>query len=177
MKVFKMNDYDWVCAENEQQAKEYYKKEVGFDDEEIEEEFLGEVSLNDTMLVNVNDLPYEENMITQLNMRNIGGELYVPKPFSWVIENEKITKPCIIASTEFQAQNDQNYEKGDVQKNMTEQTKIKYTFRNEYGETVEMTFTMIQIEGMVGGFINHVQKELNEMGFGKPVEVHRTLLM
>lgn len=101
MKVFKMNDYDWVCAENEQQAKEYYKKEVGFDDEEIEEEFLGEVSLNDTMLVNVNDLPYEENMITQLNMRNIGGELYVPKPFSWVIENEKITKPCIIASTEF----------------------------------------------------------------------------
>lgn len=60
---------------------------------------------------------------------------------------------------------------------MTEQTKIKYTFRNEYGETVEMTFTMIQIEGMVGGFINHVQKELNEMGFGKPVEVHRTLLM
>ena len=60
---------------------------------------------------------------------------------------------------------------------MTENTKIKYTFHNEIGETVEMTFTILQIEGMVGGFINHVQKVLDEIGFGKPTEVYRLLLM
>lgn len=96
-----MNDYDWVCAENEGQAKEFYKKETGFNEDEIEEEFLGDVSLNDTMLVNVDDLPEEEKMITQLDMRNIGGELFVRKSFSWVIEKENITKPCIICSTEY----------------------------------------------------------------------------
>lgn len=101
MKVFKMNDIDWVCAENEQQAKDFYKKEVGFNDDEIEEEFLGEFSLNNLMLVSVDDLPEEEKLITQLDMKNIGGELFVYKSFSWVIENEKISKPCIICSTEY----------------------------------------------------------------------------
>lgn len=101
MNVFKMNDYDWVCAENEKQAKEFYMKETGFDEDEIEEEFLGIVNLNDTMLVSVDDLPEEEKMITQLDIRNIGGELFVHKSFSWVIEKENITKPCIICSTEY----------------------------------------------------------------------------
>lgn len=101
MKVFKMNDIDWVCAESEQRAKEFYKKEVGFDDDEINEEFVGEVSLNNIMYIHIDDLPLEEQHITQLNMRNVGGEIFIPMPFSWVIENEKITNPCIICSTEY----------------------------------------------------------------------------
>ncbi|MGM0835996.1 MAG: hypothetical protein ACQEV7_07555 [Bacillota bacterium] len=60
---------------------------------------------------------------------------------------------------------------------MTEDTRIKYTFHNEIGETVEMTFTMLQIEGMIGGFINYVQEELGEMGFGKPTKIYRILLV
>lgn len=103
MKVFRMNDCDWVCAENEVQAKEFYEKETGFETEEIETDFTswGEVPLTDTMYISVDDLPLEEQTLTQLNMRKVGGELFVLKPFSWVIENEKITKPCIICSTEY----------------------------------------------------------------------------
>lgn len=60
---------------------------------------------------------------------------------------------------------------------MNENTRIKYTFHNEIGETVEMIFTMLQVEGMTGGFINHVLTELDEMGFGKPTKIYRILLM
>lgn len=60
---------------------------------------------------------------------------------------------------------------------MNDNTKIKYTFHNEIGETVEMTFTMIQIEGAIGGFINMIQEQLDEMGFGKPTQVYRMLLI
>lgn len=60
---------------------------------------------------------------------------------------------------------------------MNEDTKIKYTFHNEIGETVEMTWTILQIEGMTGGFIKHVQKHLDEIGFGKPTAVFRMLLI
>lgn len=55
--------------------------------------------------------------------------------------------------------------------------KIKYTFHNEIGEIVEMTYTILQVEGMVDGFIKHMQEQLDEIGFGKPTEVYRTLLI
>ncbi|MGG1147635.1 hypothetical protein [Bacillus wiedmannii] len=100
MKVFKMNDCDWVCAETEEQAKEYYKKECGFDDEDINEGFVGEVSLQDKMHILADDLPLEEQQMCQ-TMINIGGELHVLKTFEWVIKNDNITSPCIIASTEY----------------------------------------------------------------------------
>jgi len=60
---------------------------------------------------------------------------------------------------------------------MTHQTKINYTFHNEEGETVDMTFTILQIEGMVGGFMKHVQKQLDEIEFGNITKVYRTLLL
>lgn len=60
---------------------------------------------------------------------------------------------------------------------MTENTKIKYVFHNKHSETVDMTFTMLQIEGMTGGFINHVLKLLDEMGFGKPTEIYRMMVL
>ncbi|MDA1861180.1 hypothetical protein PDK22_26190 [Bacillus cereus group sp. BY122LC] len=100
MKVFKMNDFDWVCAETEDQAKTYYKKECGFDDEDINEGFVGEVSLRNTMHIDVDDLPYEEQTNCQ-TMINIGGTLFALKTFEWVIKTESITSPCIIASTEY----------------------------------------------------------------------------
>ncbi|QCS52366.1 hypothetical protein [Priestia flexa] len=100
MKVFKMNDYDWVCAKSEKQAKEFYKSEVGFNDEEINEEFVGEVSLQDEMLVEVDELPHEEKMQVQ-RMKKYAGTLFAYKTFEWVINHENISKPCIISSTEY----------------------------------------------------------------------------
>lgn len=98
MKVFKMNDYDWVCAESEEQAKGFYFEETGV--EYIEEDFQGEVGLNNTMLVRLDDLPEEELSEPQV-MRQIYGETWVFKSFEWVIAYENITKPCIISSTEY----------------------------------------------------------------------------
>ena len=56
-------------------------------------------------------------------------------------------------------------------------TKIKYVFHNEYSESIDLTFTIVEIEGMKGGFMNHVLNMLEEIGFGKPVEVYRILMM
>ncbi|HDR3439649.1 TPA: hypothetical protein ACR3Z0_006590 [Bacillus thuringiensis] len=100
MKVFKMNDIDWVCAETEEQAKEYYKEECGIGDEDLNEYFEGEVSLQETMHINVDDLPYEEQQQCQTMMHR-GGELVVLRSFEWAIKQNNITKPCVIASTEY----------------------------------------------------------------------------
>lgn len=88
MKVFKMNDCDWVCAESEEQAKSFYKSECGFDDNEINEYFEGEESLENTMLISVDDLPIEEQKQPQ-EMIKQGSELFVRRSYAWVIENEK----------------------------------------------------------------------------------------
>jgi len=60
---------------------------------------------------------------------------------------------------------------------MTDDTQIRYVFHNEDGETATMTFNILQIEGMTGGFINYVNKQLKEMNFGKVAEIYRTLLL
>lgn len=66
---------------------------------DIEEAFEGEVPLSKTMYVSMDDLPVEELKIPQV-MKPMGNEMWVEKPFAWVIENENITEPCIICSTE-----------------------------------------------------------------------------
>jgi hypothetical protein len=97
MKVFKMNDFDWVYAENEKQAKEYYVDLTDCDLDDIED--IKEVSMQDTMLYEVSKLPIEEQKMVQ-KMSWFGGELCAYKPFEWVIKQEGIEAPCIIASTE-----------------------------------------------------------------------------
>lgn len=83
MKVYRMNECDWVCAESESEAKSFYLKTVGFDDIEIDEDFMGEVSLQDT----ISDFDDDGNV--------------VKKTLGELIESENITEPCIIASTEY----------------------------------------------------------------------------
>lgn len=97
-KVFRMNEYDWVFAEDEEQAKTFYEQFI--DREEIDEQFEGEVSLQTTMYYEVSKLPIEEQKERQ-EMQYWCGELCVLKPFEWVIEQENLKAPCIIASTEF----------------------------------------------------------------------------
>ncbi|WP_336822963.1 hypothetical protein [Sporosarcina sp. USHLN248] len=98
MKVFKMNDFDWVCAVSEEQAKEFYEQFI--DRNEIEEDFEGEVSLTETMWIPIDDLPVEE-LKKQQEMKMFYGEMHTKKTFHWVIENENIKEPCIISSTEW----------------------------------------------------------------------------
>lgn len=101
MKIFKMNDFDWVCAENEEQAKEFYEKESGFTREEIEDEFVGEVPLTETMMIPFDELPPEEKATTtSADFKKFYGEIYVKRSFDWVIKNWELKEPCIIASTE-----------------------------------------------------------------------------
>lgn len=66
-------------------------------------------------------------------------------------------------------------ESGEYQVN--DQAQIKYTFHNASGETVEMTFTIMQIKGTTGGFMNKVNELLELMEFGKPTEVYRMLVL
>ncbi|WP_206774973.1 hypothetical protein [Bacillus cereus] len=100
MKVFRFFDCDWVCAESEEQAKEFYKNEFGFDNEDINECFEGEVSLQETMYVDIDELPEAEKNNFQFG-KPYGDTIVVCKTFEWVIKHENITSPCIIASTEF----------------------------------------------------------------------------
>jgi len=100
MKVFKMNDFDWVCAETEEQAKEYYKEECGIGDEDLNEGFVGEVSLQEVTYVDIDELPESEKDNFQCG-RPLGDSIVVRKTFEWVIKNDNITSPCIIASTEY----------------------------------------------------------------------------
>ena len=83
MNVYRMNECDCVCAESEEQAKSFYLKTVGFDEIEVDEDFLGEVSLQETML----DEDDNGNIVR--------------KTFEEVIKQENITEPCIICSTEY----------------------------------------------------------------------------
>ncbi|MDQ0270984.1 hypothetical protein J2S17_002870 [Cytobacillus purgationiresistens] len=53
------------------------------------------------MMINVDDLPVEEEKMTQLDMSKFGNELFVPRSFAWVINKENIKGVCIMASTEF----------------------------------------------------------------------------
>ncbi|BAR82958.1 yopX protein [Bacillus thuringiensis serovar tolworthi] len=97
MKVFKMNDYDWVAAKNEEEAKNFYEEFI--DREEIEEDFVGEVSLQDKMHISIDELPDEEQRVATIEpVIHRGGETCVLRSFEWVIKRDNITNPCIIAS-------------------------------------------------------------------------------
>lgn len=100
MKVFKMNDYNHVCAESEELAKEFYIKKTGIEICDMEDDFVGEVSLENTMFTTIDSLQEEDLEEPQLLTRWYG-EIWVVKPFSWVIKNEKITSSRIICSTEY----------------------------------------------------------------------------
>lgn len=80
MKVFRMDEENWVCAKSEEQAILYYQKQNGNDISEIKESFIGEVSLYDTVF----DGEDKESKISFIEM----------------IETNEIAEPYIIATTE-----------------------------------------------------------------------------
>jgi len=102
MKVFRLNEYDWVYAENVEQALEWYMNQTGLEkDEAYDEQFFEEIDPNKgTTLIHIDELPIEEQKMAQQMIRQ-GNDLWVRKTFSQVIESEKLNAPCIIASTEY----------------------------------------------------------------------------
>lgn len=95
MKVFKFDNCDFVCAENLEQAIEFYTKETHLNESEIE---VHEESLDEIMFVHTSELPEEEKGLEEPDALHFGKDTFVPRPFSWVIEG--ITQPCIIGSEE-----------------------------------------------------------------------------
>lgn len=100
MKVYNFDDTMWIAAKDENEAKIFAKEEFGWNELETEEAFQGEASLDEKMLVEVNELTEEEIKLTQ-KMTKIGSFFLVERSFKWVIENNDIKEPCVIASTEW----------------------------------------------------------------------------
>lgn len=96
MKVFRMNEFDWVAAKSLDEAVKWYLKEFGLTREEIEPK---EVSLDETML-------YPCDRLNESELEKSGefvlfyGEPHVRMTFREVLERDKIDEPCVIASTE-----------------------------------------------------------------------------
>ncbi|WP_251030089.1 hypothetical protein [Exiguobacterium sp. s181] len=83
MRVYRMNECDCVCAKSEEEAKDFYMDAVGFTSEEVESDFLGEVSLQE----GVYDLNDE------------GGLDWIT--FEELVTRNRIANPYIISSTDY----------------------------------------------------------------------------
>jgi hypothetical protein len=64
LKVFKMNEYDWVAANSLEEAKQWYMNECGVGKEEVDE--AKEISLDETMFVEYDGNNYESTKETIL---------------------------------------------------------------------------------------------------------------
>lgn len=96
IKVYRLNEYDWVAATSLGEALEWYQRTTGISDEE---------------LIDSNYLPEEvsEEALERLTFRDDEGEFVEPggaTKFARVLEAEKAkrkdnTQPFLFASTEF----------------------------------------------------------------------------
>lgn len=96
MRVFKVNDCDWVAAKSFDEASEWYIKEYGAEDDECWLEY--ESSLDDKVWVGIDDLSEEELRMTQTIKDG-----FAHKTYKWVMEHIYQNKqtPYLIASTEY----------------------------------------------------------------------------
>lgn len=104
LKIYRMNDCDWVAHYSEEQAVGYYIDFTGFSTDEVVDEFneYGEVALTETMYWEVESVSKEDVEAFGLvhESESIFGDAY-KVPFSWVIERHGSLYPGIIASTEY----------------------------------------------------------------------------
>lgn len=101
VKLFKMNDYDWVAAESAEQANEWYKKEFGVSDKEQPLEEVKQVSSTETFLTQIEDLT-ESDKLMGFEIITSGNEQYARIPFTYILATEKvIDEPFFVGSTEW----------------------------------------------------------------------------
>lgn len=99
-KVFAFDDCDWVCAKNEEEAKNFYEDYLTR--EEVEECFEGEVSLNERMNINPKELTESEIVRVTEVLGIVPGESEFAVTFrDWIKVLLPINAPFIIASTEY----------------------------------------------------------------------------
>ncbi|AOZ62454.1 YopX protein [Bacillus phage SBP8a] len=99
-RVYKMNDCDHVAARDEDEAMRFYKDECGLDQEDIEEYYEGEVSLNQTMLFDVNDVPLRDFHTFGFELVEVYNTKYFKVPFWYAIGWMNVKEPLVISSTE-----------------------------------------------------------------------------
>lgn len=106
MKVFKMDDCDWVAANTIEEATEFYLKETGVEREEINPQ---EISLNACMWVeyweddvrDIIDGPRNEVFNHKgMELMRMGYSVYRRLTLEEVLKNGNHKEPFIIASTE-----------------------------------------------------------------------------
>lgn len=102
MKVFRLNDCDWVAAETLDQAVEWYMKETGLDREGALDPAHEphECNLNETIWGTIDYLNDEEKQQARY-YKEWDGELYARIPFSRIIEKDYKGEPFIIASVDY----------------------------------------------------------------------------
>jgi len=105
MRVFKVNDCDWVCAENKQQAKDWYKKEFLNEDDEFDE--IEEANIDiDELWFSIEAYDLKEYLrkygkkIVHFD-RSGDCDFVVKITFREMIERDKPTCPYVICSTEY----------------------------------------------------------------------------
>lgn len=99
--VFRMNDCDWVKADTEEQAKVFYMKETGFDREEVDADFYGEVPLTDVMHLLEKDVPELDVHFYKFTTKILYGQLVYEVPFWYTILQMGTGEPYVIASAEY----------------------------------------------------------------------------
>ncbi|AMW62826.1 hypothetical protein HONESTABE_202 [Bacillus phage HonestAbe] len=99
-RVYRMNDCDVVAARDEHEAKSFYKQETGIDLEIDDEYYEGEISLNETMLLDVNEVPIEDYRVFGFEFVEVYNTKYFRTPYWYVIGWHNIKEPCVISSTE-----------------------------------------------------------------------------
>ncbi|QDH50189.1 hypothetical protein ALPS_203 [Bacillus phage ALPS] len=99
-RVYKMNDCDHVAARDEDEAMRFYKDECGLAQDDIEEYYEGEVSLNQTMLFDVNDVPLRDYHTFGFELVEVYNSKYFRVPFWYAIGWMNVKEPLVISSTE-----------------------------------------------------------------------------
>lgn len=102
MKVFRMNEYDWIAAPSEQEALEFYMKDTGLTEEEAKDpDWFGECNLDKGwMWFAWDDLTEEEKQWAYTDYKTFDGVLCVKRSFRYVLDHYKQTEPYYIASAD-----------------------------------------------------------------------------
>lgn len=100
VKLFEMNEYDWVAAETAEQANEWYKKECGLCEEDQPLGDVKELPLKSVVLTPVEDLT-EADITMNFKKKVVESHEYALMPFDYILETTRdIPEPFIAASTE-----------------------------------------------------------------------------
>ncbi|AHN24366.1 hypothetical protein [Lysinibacillus varians] len=103
MKVFRMDDYQWIAHYSKDEALAFYHEQSGVPMDDLKEAFndWGEVPLTDTMYWEATDITDDEaNMagVDYVGQTDFGDCYQVT--FDWVIQNRTHKYPGYIACTE-----------------------------------------------------------------------------